>query len=110
NGEDAAVDPLAARLRSRANGRTEPIAEIDLYIGERYEAAGQMRLALAAYRRANRIAESRRSLEAVARASNATGDTIAAILAYRTLCRKNGGSGPACASARELEGNAEPAP
>ncbi len=110
SGRDADVDSLASRLRSRANGRIEPIAEVDLYIGDRYEAEGRMRLALAAYRRANRVQESRRSLESVARASNATGDTVGAILAYRTLCRKSGGSGPACVSAQELERTAKPAP
>ncbi len=101
-GHDAQVRSLASRLRSQTNGRQEPLAEIDLFIGELYEQAGRYPSALVAYRRANRILESRQGLEALARVSAVSGDTTGALLVYRRLCRTDGGTGEACRSAQRL--------
>ncbi|MEM7435803.1 MAG: O-antigen ligase family protein [Myxococcota bacterium] len=100
--DDDQVRSLASRMRSQTQGRQEPLAEIDLYLGRLYERAGRFPIALAAYRRANRIQESRETLESLARVSAATGDTPGALLVYQRLCRQDGGTGPACRSAQKL--------
>ncbi|MEM7138841.1 MAG: O-antigen ligase family protein [Myxococcota bacterium] len=100
--DDDAVRSLASRMRAKAQGRQEPLAEIDLYLGRLYEQAGRFPIALASYRRANRIQESRKTLESLARVSAATGDTPGALLVYQRLCRRDGGTGPACRSAQKL--------
>ncbi|MDH3727737.1 MAG: O-antigen ligase family protein [Myxococcales bacterium] len=101
-GHDEQVRSLASRLRSQTNGRKEPLAEIDLFIGGLYEQAARYPSALVAYRRANRIIESRKGLEALARVSAVSGDTTGALLIYQRLCRTDGGTGEACVSAQKL--------
>jgi hypothetical protein len=106
-GRDEEVRSLASRLRSQTNGKKEPLAEIDLFIGGLYEQAGRYPSALVAYRRANRILESRQGLDALARVSAASGDTTGALLVYQRLCRIDGGTGEACRSAQKLSAGRE---
>lgn len=101
-GDDSAIQVVASRLRGLTGGRAEPLADVELFLAELYESHRRYALALKAYDDSNRAKESRQALAAVARVSEAMGNRERAVLAYRRLCRFDGGKGAACASAEAL--------
>jgi tetratricopeptide (TPR) repeat protein len=104
-GDDSAIQLVASRLRGLTGGRAEPLADVELFLAELYESHRRYALALKAYDDSNRAKESRQALAAIARVAEEMGHRERAILAYRRLCRFDGGKGTACASAEKLAGH-----
>lgn len=103
-GDDSQIQLVASRLRGLTGGKAEPLAKVELFLAGLYESHQRYALALKAYDDSNRAKESRQALAAIARIAEEMGNRERAILAYRRLCRFDGGKGPACASAGALEG------
>lgn len=104
-GDDSAIQLVASRLRGLTGGRAEPLADVELFLAGLYESHRRYALALKAYDDSNRAKESRQALAAIARVAEEMGHRERAILAYRRLCRFDGGKGTACASAEALAGH-----
>jgi tetratricopeptide (TPR) repeat protein len=104
-GDDSAIQLVASRLRGLTGGRAEPLADVELFLAGLYESHRRYALALKAYDDSNRAKESRQALAAIARVAEEMGHRERAILAYRRLCRFDGGKGTACASAEKLAGH-----
>lgn len=101
-GDDREVELVASRLRGQTGAKAEPLAKVELFLGELYESHRRYALALRAYEDSNRAKESRKALVAIARVAEEMGNRERAVLTYRRLCRFDGGKGAACASAEEL--------
>jgi tetratricopeptide (TPR) repeat protein len=101
-GDEASLERTVSRLRGQAGGKVKPLAEVEMFLGKLYESHRRYPLALKAYENANRAQESREALVATARVADAMGNRERALLTYRRLCRADGGTGPACASADAL--------
>lgn len=102
-GDDRKARLVASRLRAQAEGKTEALSDVDFFLGGLYESHQRYAPALKAYEDSNRTLESQRALLAIARVAEALGNRERALLAYKRLCRSDGGKGKACASAEELE-------
>jgi tetratricopeptide (TPR) repeat protein len=109
-GDDRQARLVAARLRAQAEGKTEALSDVDFFLGGLYESHQRYGPALKAYEDSNRTLESQRALVAIARVAEALGNRERALLAYKQLCRSDGGKGKACASAGGLAKPAEPLP
>jgi tetratricopeptide (TPR) repeat protein len=101
-GDDRQARLVASRLRAQAEGKTEALSDVDFFLGGLYESHQRYAPALKAYEDSNRTLESQRALVAIARVAEALGNRERALLAYKRLCRSDGGKGKACASAEEL--------
>jgi tetratricopeptide (TPR) repeat protein len=101
-GDDSEIQLIASRLRGLTGGKAEPLADVEYFLAGLYESHRRYALALKAYDDSNRAKESRKALAAIARVAEEMGTRERAILAYRRLCRFDGGKGTACASAERL--------
>jgi tetratricopeptide (TPR) repeat protein len=100
-GKDQEANRMAARLRAQ---KPDPksLAELGLRLGRLYEAEGRYPLALQAYEDANDALESPATLSSIARLARELGHRERALLAYRKLCRSEGGKGSSCSTAQDL--------
>lgn len=101
-GDEASLERAVSRLRGQTGGKSKPLADVEMFLGKLYESHRRYPLALKAYENSNRALESRQALIATARVADAMGNRERALLTYRRLCRADGGTGPACASADAL--------
>lgn len=109
-GDESDLQGVASRLRGKTAGKAQALADVELFLGQLYEAHHRYAPALKAYEDSARAQESRKALIAIARVAEAMGNRERALLTYRRLCRSDGGKGPACASAKGLERPQEPRP
>jgi hypothetical protein len=109
-GDESDLQGVASRLRGQTAGKAQGLADVELFLGQLYEAHHRYAPALKAYEDSARAQESRKALVAIARVAEAMGNRERALLTYRRLCRSDGGKGPACASAKRLERPQEPRP
>jgi hypothetical protein len=102
-GDENELRAVAARLRGQTGGKARALAEVELFLGGLYEAAGRYAHALNAYEDSNRALESRKAMLSIARVAEVMGNRERALLTYRRLCRADGDEGAACASAKALQ-------
>lgn len=101
-GDEDELQRVISRLRGQTGGRAQALADVELFLAGLYESRQRYAPALRSYEDSNRARESRKALLAIARVAEAMGNRERALLAYRRLCRSDGGTGAACASAEQL--------